>query len=317
MRIPEPSTRSVVGSEKSGFEDDGNMLNRSPASRTIPRTVLATVVICLFFAGASAQEGADNAPGSGKQSAESAETWRRAAVDSRNSGNFEAAATALARAEKLGLSPASVSLEKARLWTVRGDPDAAAAELRALLAGGFSSVTVIRNDTVLSQLRGAAAFEAVMAEMEKLAYPCAHEERFRAFDFWIGEWDVHLANGTLAGRNTIQSQQQGCVLTENWLSASGGTGQSINFIDGATGEWVQVWNDAAGTQIDIRGGITDDGMLLEGTIHYLGNETTFPFRGLWTPMPDGRVRQFFEQSNDEGTNWSPWFEGFYTRRALD
>jgi hypothetical protein len=39
-----------------------------------------------------------------------------------------------------------------------------------------------------------------------------------------------------------------------------------------------------------------------------------PFRGLWTPLPDGRVRQFFEQSNDGGETWVPWFEGFYTRK---
>ena len=32
-------------------------------------------------------------------------------------------------------------------------------------------------------------------------------------------------------------------------------------------------------------------------------------------MDDGRVRQFFEQSNDEGETWSPWFEGFYTRQS--
>jgi hypothetical protein len=59
--------------------------------------------------------------------------------------------------------------------------------------------------------------------------------------------------------------------------------------------------------------MTDDGMLLEGYIHYVNNGTTAPFRGLWTLLPDGRVRQYFEQSNDEGKTWVPWFEAFYTR----
>jgi hypothetical protein len=76
---------------------------------------------------------------------------------------------------------------------------------------------------------------------------------------------------------------------------------------------VQVWTDAGGGQINIRGGITDAGMLLTGQIHYASNGTTAPFRGLWTLQPDGRVRQFFEQSNDNGKTWEPWFEGFYTR----
>ena len=29
----------------------------------------------------------------------------------------------------------------------------------------------------------------------------------------------------------------------------------------------------------------------------------------------GRVRQYFEQSNDGGETWVPWFEGFYTRTS--
>ena len=60
--------------------------------------------------------------------------------------------------------------------------------------------------------------------------------------------------------------------------------------------------------------MTDDGMLLVGTLHSVGTGTTLPFRGLWTLLDDGRVRQFFEQSTDGGETWTPWFEGFYTRK---
>ena len=104
------------------------------------------------------------------------------------------------------------------------------------------------------------------------------------------------------------------MLSEHWTSP-GGTGSSINYVDKITDEWVQVWNSQAGAQINIRGGLTEDGMLLTGTIHYVSNGTTAPFRGLWTPLPDGRVRQYFEQSNDDGQTWAPWFEGFYTRKS--
>jgi hypothetical protein len=89
---------------------------------------------------------------------------------------------------------------------------------------------------------------------------------------------------------------------------------SINYLDKTTDEWVQIWNASGGSQINIRGGLTADGMALSGTIHYVANGTTAPFRGLWTPLEDGRVRQYFEQSNDGGKTWVPWFEGFYTRR---
>jgi hypothetical protein len=145
-------------------------------------------------------------------------------------------------------------------------------------------------------------------------FPCEDDEQFSEFDFWVGKWDVHIADGTLVGENLIKKAERGCVLVENWKSARGGTGMSINYFDKTTNEWVQIWNDASGSQINIRGGITSEGMLLEGTIHYVANGTTAPFRGLWTLLPDGRVRQFFEQSNDGGESWQGWFEGFYSRK---
>jgi len=148
-------------------------------------------------------------------------------------------------------------------------------------------------------------------------FPCEQDERFAEFDFWVGAWDVHVANGKFAGSNVIERAQRGCVLIEHWTSAGGGGGMSINYVDKISGEWVQVWNDANGSQIHIRGGLTDDGMLLEGTIHYVAQGKTAAFRGLWTPLPDGRVRQFFEQSDDDGATWSPWFEGFYSRKIAD
>lgn len=148
------------------------------------------------------------------------------------------------------------------------------------------------------------------------SYPCEDDPDFAEFDFWLGEWDVHNASGTYVGTNVIEREQHGCLVTETWTGARGTTGSSINYLDKMTGEWVQVWNDATGSQIHIRGGLTDDGMLLTGTIHYISNGTTAPFRGLWTPLEDGRVRQFFEQSNDGGETWDTWFEGFYTRKDV-
>ena len=149
--------------------------------------------------------------------------------------------------------------------------------------------------------------------MSVKAYPCDNQERFREFDFWIGEWEVRSAQGEFAGRNRIRAAERGCVLIEEWSGVGDSTGMSINYLDDATGEWVQVWNSAGGTQIQIRGGVGEDGMLLTGKIHYVSNGTTADFRGLWTPLPDGRVRQYFEQSDDGGETWSPWFEGFYSR----
>ena len=149
------------------------------------------------------------------------------------------------------------------------------------------------------------------------ATPCESDEDFRAFDFWVGDWEVRGGDGTLQGENTISAEESGCVLVERWQGVQGSTGMSINYLDRVTDEWVQIWHAAGGYQINIRGGMTDDGMLLRGTIHYIGSGQTAPFRGLWTPLPDGRVRQYFEQSSDDGETWQPWFEGFYARKSAD
>ena len=156
-----------------------------------------------------------------------------------------------------------------------------------------------------------------MAQVPAPAFPCENEPRFAEFDFWLGEWAVRTRDGSYAGANVITREERGCVIVERWSGASGGTGMSINYLDHATGEWVQIWNAATGTQIAIRGGLSDDGMLLTGKIHYVSNGVTADFRGLWTPLEDGRVRQFFEQSTDGGATWQPWFEGFYSRKVLD
>ncbi len=215
------------------------------------------------------------------------------------------------------LSPVQAALESARQNVRAGDADAAVEILESLAANGFTAVGAITGDAELSALEGNAGYDELVQQMTVSAFPCEHDARFKEFDFWVGNWEVHIGNGTFAGRNTIESEQRGCVLIENWSSATGGSGMSINYLDETTGEWVQVWNDSSGSQINIRGGLTDDGMLLEGTIHYVASDQTAPFRGLWTPLDDGRVRQYFEQGNADGTEWSPWFEGFYTRVDAD
>ena len=240
--------------------------------------------------------------------------WFEGAREARRSGDLVAAVEALDKAEQMGFAPLRVAFERARLHTLGESPELAIAELQSIAESGFASVGFITNDPILSTLAGTPAYEAVLADMASRAYPCENDEAFRAFDFWIGEWEVHLADGTPAGTNSIQPAERGCVLIENWINSAGGTGMSINYLDKATDEWVQVWNAEGGSQINIRGGMTEQGMVLAGTIHDIASATTSPLRGTWTLLEDGRVRQFFEQSSDGGKTWAPWFEGFYTRK---
>ena len=239
--------------------------------------------------------------------------WFKLAVESRENMQFSEAHDALSNAEQLGIAPVRIGFERARLHVLANEADKAVAEIENIAASGFTSVGYIVNDPILSSLEGRPGYDQVVAAMSRLAYPCEHDESFKEFDFWLGDWVVHGPAGGLAGTNTIERAERGCVLIENWKNTAGGTGMSINYVDKITGEWVQIWNAEGGSQINIRGGMTDDGMLMIGTLHDVATGTTTPFRALWTLLPDRRVRQFFEQSSDGGETWSTWFEGFYTR----
>ena len=142
--------------------------------------------------------------------------------------------------------------------------------------------------------------------------PCA-EGKFREFDFWAGEWDVRDAEGNAAGINTISKEENGCVLVERWRSAKGGTGQSYNYYDPSDGKWKQLWI-GFNILLHMEGGLKDGAMRLEGPLQYLGQSRTTILRGTWSVLPDGGVRQLFEESEDNGATWTVWFDGYYTRR---
>ena len=155
---------------------------------------------------------------------------------------------------------------------------------------------------------------ATGAVAQTAAPPNCEGAPYRDFDFWVGEWDVFTPDGKKAGENLITLEENECLILERWTSVSGGTGQSYNYYDLAAQNWRQVWVSAAAT-IDYTGGLNDAGaMALEGEIAYR-NGTTAPFRGVWTALADGSVRQDFEQYNAATEEWAPWFTGVYKRKS--
>lgn len=135
---------------------------------------------------------------------------------------------------------------------------------------------------------------------------------YRAWDFWVGEWEVHSQSGQFQGTNVITRQEQGCLLVESWTSAQGGTGQSYNFYHPAQDAWHQLWV-SSGAIIDYAGNVNDTGaMLLEGTITYRADGRQARFMGRWSPGENGTVLQELSEWDDEKAHWRPWFTGIYT-----
>jgi hypothetical protein len=110
-----------------------------------------------------------------------------------------------------------------------------------------------------------------------LAAPCDAPEH-RAFDFWLGEWNVRTPDGYDASRKA----------------------------------WHQTWVDTDGTLLLLEGGARDGRMILEGqTVNAEGPPTKH--RITWSPNADGSVRQHWEPTDAKG-QWTTAFDGTYTRK---
>jgi len=67
-----------------------------------------------------------------------------------------------------------------------------------------------------------------------------------AFDFWLGEWEVHDPDGRHVGRNSITAPFDTGALAEHWRGDGGVVGHSLNAWDPERGCWHQTWLDSTG-----------------------------------------------------------------------
>lgn len=169
-------------------------------------------------------------------------------------------------------------------------------------------------------MRHAAAFLILFGwVLDALAQPgpppsrCLSDDRYRQFDFWIGNWDVVNAEGQLMGTNSITVELGTCVLEESWTGAKGGTGKSLNYFDPKSGTWNQLWVNAFGGHTVYTGSFIDGSMRFEGTLVAPDGSTKLS-RMTFTSLEDGRVRQYIEESTDGGTRWSAGFDGYYVKK---
>ena len=153
---------------------------------------------------------------------------------------------------------------------------------------------------------------ASSAHTQESKGPTCSDAAFRHFDFWLGTWEVKDASGKVAGKNAIRAQHQGCVILEEWRSATGNAGSSINYYDPRTSRWKQIWI-SPGALLEMSGSLQGKEMVLEGPLQDLTESKTTILRGVWTALPDGRVRQHFTESKDGGKTWEEWFDGYYER----
>lgn len=165
--------------------------------------------------------------------------------------------------------------------------------------------------TVASQSPTAMTQSTPSAQPAQTPPPCAAPEH-RQFDFWIGDWEVRNPAGQVAGVNRIEAIENGCGLQENWTGTGGGSGRSLNFFNPLTRQWHQTWV-GVGAHLLLDGRYDGEKMVLEGeALNPRGAKVKN--RITWSRLPEGRVRQHWQQSLDDGKTWTTAFDGLYSRR---
>lgn len=150
--------------------------------------------------------------------------------------------------------------------------------------------------------------------------PCIDDARYRAFDFWVGEWDVRR-NGAAAdsptSENIVTLEYGRCVVHEHWRGISGVTGASFNIYDASRSAWFQTWVDSTGGLHEYRGNPDAQGnMVFVGeTPGDPGQPHRVPTRLTFFKLGPDTVRQYSESSIDGGKTWQVNYDLLYTRRG--
>lgn len=137
---------------------------------------------------------------------------------------------------------------------------------------------------------------------------------YRQLDFWIGSWRVTDSTGKHLGDNTITRAQGGCLVKEQWRSAGGSDGESMDFFNPSTRTWHQVWVDGSGAVLMFVGTAEPNAMV------YRANTGTGPRAQRHVLslrlQADGSVRQLWETwpaADSSAAARTVSFDGIYRR----
>lgn len=246
---------------------------------------------------------------------DNAQHWINLGLARRSLDQLEESLQAYARA--LELTPQSPRAHAGMALTLEraGRIEEALSHLTAFAENG-GPPAVLTGNPAFEGLRGHEGFAAVLALAEKNANPCLHGGPYDDFDFWVGDWDVYMG-GQKRARNVITKEMNGCIVRERYSNNLGYSGESINYYDPESGRWKQNWVDSAGGVVRYSGEGRGPGvMVMEGANTSARGQTQLA-RVTWKLLEDGRVHHVIEQSTDGGETWSSFFDGLYSRRAVD
>jgi hypothetical protein len=167
---------------------------------------------------------------------------------------------------------------------------------------------------VLLTRTSAAQGTTPSAQSKPAPTPCVDAAERHRFDFWIGEWEVTTPGGTRVGESAVQSVSGGCALLENWTSARGGHGKSLNAYNPAVGQWQQYWIGQDGNPVEYRESTwAGSSIVFRAHAPAAATSPATEMRLTFTPMDSNTVQQHGESSANGGA-WKTTYLFVYHRR---
>lgn len=237
--------------------------------------------------------------------------WYRLGFALNSLGKYAQGAEALQKCVAIGHRPQAM-YALAHSYALMKDKDHAFEWLTKAVENNLPQPRQIRTDTNLTNLRDDPRFQTLLALVEQKALVCMNMPEYRQFDFWVGDWDVFDPAGRQVGTNKVVLLQDGCIVEENWTSASGGTGQSFNFYNPITKMWHQSYMDSAASNWMMDGEYKDGALRYEGAIYAPNSKVLVKMT--FTNLGPDKVRQTAETSSDQGKTWAPVWDGMYIRK---
>jgi hypothetical protein len=149
----------------------------------------------------------------------------------------------------------------------------------------------------------------------------------RQFDFWIGDWDVHVRQRVARDKdewqegeatNKITSSFSGRVIEEHFDGArlpQPNVGMSVSVYNPHLHQWQQTWVDDQGNYLDFVGAFADGKMVLNHVAQRQGKKILF--RMVFEDIARDSLTWKWERSRDDGKTWLLLLEERYTRRKPD
>jgi hypothetical protein len=160
-------------------------------------------------------------------------------------------------------------------------------------------------------------FAAAFAPLELAAATgrCANEPESRALDFWVGDWQIGVANEHVNATSKVSLELGDCVVVERWNGGDGHVGENMFGYSADDKSWHGMFADSVG-HVHV---------FVNGQVRPGSAEFTGPSRGehgeevlnrITIRRTDaGHVQQLWTKSSDGGKTWTTVFDGEYTRKS--